>query len=848
MKKKIFISVFFVFCVFFILNIKNVNAATLEKSKVDLYALNSSYKDNYSLTIPSNYLQSYKINVKNATSTPKYSVIEGDSIVEVTQDGVVKPKAQKWTIVSQSTTRTEIMYEEGTAKVRVSVGGQNLDLIVSVHDYSTIYCDNILNKFIKENIKSEMTEYQKLDAITKYTAHNFDYSVYASGYKGMLLSGGGDCWASTSLIIKLCGKVGLKAHARNGNLDAGAGGGHENAVVMAGGKLYIAEAGFDEKKPRYYSISPEESGYTIDVLDSKNKTAAILQYDGFDTNISVPSEIDGFKITEIGEKAFARSYADFTSIKLPDTITTMKFGAFANCSKLKTVNIPKNVKNIEGPLFFGSENIKNINIQGNYTISDNILYTKDKSKLIEVLPQNKKTTIIIPNTVKEIGYCAFRFSKITGIEIPKTCEKIDDGAFENCSGLASVIIDNGVKSIGKNAFENISNLSAVQIPTSVTTIGSGAFAYSKNVTIYGTKGSTAESYAKQNSITFVSGTINKIDKNMITYNYSNPYNESKINLNLVVKIGNQTLKEGTDYTITYEKNGKNLGQHNATVKGKGKYSGNVSIGYYIETADPEIDFTCKDVYAFGEEVNPKVTKNPHNLKGLMFFYGKAGQGWYTNNKPTEVGEYKVYVRTENTNYNKSKEKTIKIIKELPFTDVKYSDWYYNAVKGVYKKNIIAGYNATTFAPNGNITRGQIVTILWRMEGCPKVSGGKNFTDVKSSIFYANPIKWASSKGIVNGYNNKVFGPNDNITREQLVVMLRNYANYKGKNTKNLTSIGSFKDNEKVSKYAKESVQWAVKNGIINGKTDKSGKLIDPQGKASRAEGISMIYNYYTQIK
>ena len=189
----------------------------------------------------------------------------------------------------------------------------------------------------------------------------------------------------------------------------------------------------------------------------------------------------------------------------------------------------------------------------------------------------------------------------------------------------------------------------------------------------------------------------------------------------------------------------------------------------------------------------------------------------------------------------------KFVPVIPFTDVRSDAWYFSAVKNIYDRKIISGETSTRFSPNKNLSRGMLVTILWRMEGCPKVSSGKNFTDVKSSIYYATPIKWASATGVVNGYNNKSFGPDDNITREQLAVMLRNYANYKEKNTKSLASIESFKDNGQVSKYAREGVQWAVKNKIINGKTTKNGTIIDPRGNASRAEGSAMICNYMNQI-
>ena len=175
-----------------------------------------------------------------------------------------------------------------------------------------------------------------------------------------------------------------------------------------------------------------------------------------------------------------------------------------------------------------------------------------------------------------------------------------------------------------------------------------------------------------------------------------------------------------------------------------------------------------------------------------------------------------------------------------------NDWYYSSIKYTYQKGIIKGATETEFRPNAKFSRGMLVTILWRMESEPKVTNAKEFADVTSGKYYYNAIKWATSKGIVNGYSNGKFGPEDNITREQLAVMLRNYAKYKGKNVSQTADISKYKDSGKTSGYAKTSVQWAIAKGIISGKDN--GTRIDPQGTASRAEAAAMIYNYCIKIK
>ena len=182
---------------------------------------------------------------------------------------------------------------------------------------------------------------------------------------------------------------------------------------------------------------------------------------------------------------------------------------------------------------------------------------------------------------------------------------------------------------------------------------------------------------------------------------------------------------------------------------------------------------------------------------------------------------------------------------LPFIDVKKSDWFYNAVEYTYNRGIIKGATATEFRPNKNITRGDLVTILWRMEGEPVVTGVRNFPDVSTKAYYSKAIRWATKNKVVNGYQNGNFGPNDNITREQLATILWNYAKYKGKYIGGAVVTSKYTDWNKITGYARPAMIWAVDKGVITGKDN--GTRIDPQGTATRAETAGMIYNYLTKI-
>ncbi len=192
---------------------------------------------------------------------------------------------------------------------------------------------------------------------------------------------------------------------------------------------------------------------------------------------------------------------------------------------------------------------------------------------------------------------------------------------------------------------------------------------------------------------------------------------------------------------------------------------------------------------------------------------------------------------------------INIKHNLPFTDVKTSDWYYNSINYVFHKGIILGTQDTKFEPTKSLTRGMVVTILHRMEGTPYVSGTSKFPDVKdTNAYYYVAVKWASKNNIVSGYNNGKFGPEDPITREQLAVILNKYCRYKGKYKAQTASLSKFPDASKVSNFAKWEMQWAVGTGIITGKTQGTGKILDPQGVVSRAQAAAMFEKYCKNIK
>ena len=181
---------------------------------------------------------------------------------------------------------------------------------------------------------------------------------------------------------------------------------------------------------------------------------------------------------------------------------------------------------------------------------------------------------------------------------------------------------------------------------------------------------------------------------------------------------------------------------------------------------------------------------------------------------------------------------------MNFTDVENGTWYTDAVEYVYHRGMMQGVGADLFDVYGNTSRAMLVTVLWRLEGEPAADGG-SFVDVADGKWYTEAIRWASANGIVEGYGNGKFGPEDKITREQMVTILYRYANYKKYDVKvtDGANILSFKDAVNVSAWAKDAMLWAVDFDIIKGIEKSRVMTLSPSDNASRAQMATFLYRF-----
>lgn len=220
-------------------------------------------------------------------------------------------------------------------------------------------------------------------------------------------------------------------------------------------------------------------------------------------------------------------------------------------------------------------------------------------------------------------------------------------------------------------------------------------------------------------------------------------------------------------------------------------------------------------------------------------------GWYADKHLTTPYDFTLGVTKSFTIYAKWIENQ-SIIEPSdwvnPFTDVKTDDWYFDYVKYVNKNGLMSGTSSNIFEPDGLLTRGMLVTVLYRAEGEPAVNRNVPFADVDKADYYSNAVTWAWQNKIVNGFTENEFAPNENITREQIAAIIYRYAKYKGYNTSESenTNIFSYADFNNISEYAITAMQYAVGSQLLKGRTET---ILNPADNATRAEIAAILQRF-----
>ena len=269
----------------------------------------------------------------------------------------------------------------------------------------------------------------------------------------------------------------------------------------------------------------------------------------------------------------------------------------------------------------------------------------------------------------------------------------------------------------------------------------------------------------------------------------------------------------TEYTISFDVNGGNgtiasqtTSGHKLTSLPTAARSGSYSfVGWFTAASG-------------GTEITPSYEFTADTTVYAHWTYtGSSGTGGGTTPKPTQPAAPK-----------------------LPFTDVSEDDWFYADAAYLYEKGVMKGTADETFAPGRSVTRGQLAAALYRMAGEPETEGKAVFTDVPASCWCAAAITWAAENGVVTGYGGGGFRPADAVQRQELAAMLFRFAVYQGMSAVTLEeNLAPFADKDAVAAYAVPAMNWAVSQGILQG---RDGKLL-PQAPVGRAQLAAMLRRY-----
>ena len=183
----------------------------------------------------------------------------------------------------------------------------------------------------------------------------------------------------------------------------------------------------------------------------------------------------------------------------------------------------------------------------------------------------------------------------------------------------------------------------------------------------------------------------------------------------------------------------------------------------------------------------------------------------------------------------------------PFTDVVAGSWYFDAALYASSHNLMLGTSPTEFSPNITMTRGMLVTVLYRMNGSPSVSGKTPFTDVRTDEWYSAAVLWAYQNGIVTGMSDTTFAPINNVTREQMATILFRYTKTAAPDkAKASADLSGFADAGSVNDWAVDAMRWAVGQKLIAGITLEQSVYLQPRGNATRAQAATVLTRYYAQ--
>ena len=642
----------------------------------------------------------------------------------------------------------------------------------------------------------------------------------------------------------------------------------------------------DKTELIYYLPAKTNASFTMP------NTVKVLWEESFRGTKNLKNITLSSKLEEINEDCFRDS--GIVKIELPNTISSIGRGAFTDATDLETLVIRG--KELEGISYWMCDGCKSLT-SVTFEDCDNLYSFSDYA----FSNCTSLVSIKLPESARLIGsYCFSDCTSLTTVEINDSINFIEHDWNYDCPNLTNYKIPDELIKLDNGDYRRVATITLNDPNT--------CYSYEKawEVLDIVNQQRKEEGLAELTmDVDLLENAMVRAQETSVLFSHTRPDGRAceTVVTNNAAKLG-ENIAAGSPTAESVMNQWMCSSTHKANILSSGYKSigiGCYKVGntyYWVQIfssneakaatrTDKEINKTVKQNIAYGFYENIGITNYISKLTGeskSMYeeegtFEGKIGDTWTPEKAWIEnrewIGKVNYFATTDatwassDTNILKVSNdgkielvgfgtanvtmtlgdvtRTYKIQVNLPFKDVNTSNWFYDSVKYTYQKGIILGTSNTTFNPNTKLTRGMLVTILHRMDGKPTPTTQNKFSDVYKSQYYYDAVIWANEKGIVHGYGDgSKFGPDDNITRQDLAVILRNFAQYKGKNINVTSDLSKFKDGNLVSDYAKTAMQWATGKGVITG--NNNGESLTPHANSTRAEASGMIYNYCTKVK
>lgn len=543
----------------------------------------------------------------------------------------------------------------------------------------------------------------------------------------------------------------------------------------------------------------------------------------------IESILFGSGISKItGERNFADT-TGLNALEIPDNLMIISGDVNFYGSGIKHLILPEGMQEISGEGNFGKcENLTEVMLpESLHALGRNSFYGCVALERVK-----------LPSKLEKLEASVFRMcSKLKTIEIPESVTSIGDRCFCECESLTTVEIPCGVKSIGTSSFEGCTALNSIKLPIGLEHVGDLAFAATGITTLSVPETVTSWGVCPIGATRMSGGYIFDYDRTYVVYfagdipawetsNYPLP---NVRNLHCYFPQNNSTWTDCLKYLID------------------GPLFCNIHWNATDVSLPASLELTAGMQQQLSEAVKPV---NDPNLPLTWTSSDEAivqvdDTGVLTGMAP---GTAVITVTAGDGAYCAQCQVTVREKVKPYYQDVSEDAWYYEAVQYTSERNLFRGITETKFGPNLTMNRGMLVTVLYRMEGEPSVEGlTHSFTDVSANRYYTDAVAWAASQGLIQGMTETRFAPEAEVTREQMVTILYRYAGMKGADLTARGDLSRFPDGDQVQNYAKEAFSWAVGAGIIQGTVNGGVTTLAPRSSSTRAQVAAVLMRYLQNV-